>query len=81
MPHDPFDSLPSRKPHPMKKAVFQSRHTWSKPIWVLRGETQIDIVPEIGIEAAIAKPMLEELHYRAFQIEQRFLNGERRVAV
>ncbi|PSB64195.1 hypothetical protein C7B61_12515, partial [filamentous cyanobacterium CCP1] len=27
----------------------------SKPIWVLRGETQIYIVQETGIEAAIAK--------------------------
>lgn len=37
------------------KAVLQPRHTWSKPIWVLRGETQIYIVQETGIEAAIAK--------------------------
>lgn len=37
------------------KAVLQPRHTWSKPIWVLRGETQIYIVQETGIEKAIAK--------------------------
>uniref|UniRef100_A0A832H9E6 Uncharacterized protein n=1 Tax=Oscillatoriales cyanobacterium SpSt-402 TaxID=2282168 RepID=A0A832H9E6_9CYAN len=37
------------------KAVLQPRHTWSKPIWVLRGETQTYIVQETGIEAAIAK--------------------------
>lgn len=37
------------------KAVLQPRHTWSKPIWVLRGETQIYIVQETGIEAAISK--------------------------
>ncbi|MBD2056498.1 hypothetical protein H6F88_10810 [Oculatella sp. FACHB-28] len=37
------------------KAVLQPRHTWSKPIWVLRGETQIYIVQETGSEAAIAK--------------------------
>ncbi|NJR48797.1 MAG: hypothetical protein HC780_03770 [Leptolyngbyaceae cyanobacterium CSU_1_3] len=37
------------------KAVLQPRHTWSKPIWVLRGETQIYIVQETGIEEAIAK--------------------------
>lgn len=37
------------------KAVFQPRHTWSKPIWVLRGKTQIYIVQETGIEEAIAK--------------------------
>jgi hypothetical protein len=37
------------------KAVLQPRHTWSKPIWVLRGETQIYIVQATGIEAAIAK--------------------------
>nr|RNJ65981.1 MAG: hypothetical protein EDM05_28520 [Leptolyngbya sp. IPPAS B-1204] len=37
------------------KAVLQPRHTWSKPIWVLLGETQIYIVQETGIEAAIAK--------------------------
>jgi hypothetical protein len=37
------------------KAVLQPQHTWSKPIWVLRGETQIYIVQETGIEAAIAK--------------------------
>ncbi|MBD2328422.1 hypothetical protein [Alkalinema sp. FACHB-956] len=37
------------------KAVLQPRHTWAKPIWVLRGETQIYIVQETGIEAAIAK--------------------------
>lgn len=37
------------------KAVLQPRHTWSKPIWVLQGETQIYIVQETGIEAAIAK--------------------------
>lgn len=37
------------------KAVLQPRHTWSKPIWVLRGETQIYIVQETGIEEAIAR--------------------------
>ncbi|MBD1862406.1 MULTISPECIES: hypothetical protein [Trichocoleus] len=37
------------------KAVLQPRHTWSKPIWVLQGETQIYIVQEAGIEEAIAK--------------------------
>jgi len=37
------------------KAVLQPRHTWPQPIWVLRGETQIYIVQEPGIEAAIAK--------------------------
>jgi len=37
------------------KAVLRPRHTWSSPIWVLRGETQIYIVQETGIEAAIAK--------------------------
>lgn len=37
------------------KAVLQPRHTWSKPIWVLRGEAQIYIVQETAIEAAIAK--------------------------
>lgn len=37
------------------KAVLQPRHTWSKPIWVLRGGTQIYIVQETGIEEAIAK--------------------------
>ena len=39
----------------IQKAVLQPRHTWSKPIWVLRGETQIYIVQETGIEEAIAK--------------------------
>jgi len=37
------------------KAVLHPRHTWSKPIWVLRGETQIYIVQDTRIEAAIAK--------------------------
>jgi len=37
------------------KSVLQPRHTWPKPIWVLRGETQIYIVQETGVEAAIAK--------------------------
>ncbi|HBL60378.1 MAG TPA: hypothetical protein DDZ80_18540 [Cyanobacteria bacterium UBA8803] len=37
------------------KAVLQPRHIWPKPIWVLRGETQIYIVQETGIEEAIAK--------------------------
>jgi len=37
------------------KAVLQPRHTWSKPIWVLRGKTQIYIVQETGIEEVIAK--------------------------
>ncbi|MBV8885972.1 MAG: hypothetical protein JO235_18530 [Chroococcidiopsidaceae cyanobacterium CP_BM_RX_35] len=37
------------------KAVLQPRHTWSKPIWVLRSETQIYIVQETGIEEVIAK--------------------------
>jgi hypothetical protein len=41
------------------KAVLQPRHTWSKPIWVLRGETQIYIVQETGIEAAIAKVKIQ----------------------
>ncbi|MFE1746400.1 hypothetical protein [Coleofasciculus sp. H7-2] len=37
------------------KAVLQPRHTWAKPIWVLRGETQIYIAQAAGIEEAIAK--------------------------
>jgi hypothetical protein len=37
------------------KAVLHPRHTWSKPIWVLRGETQIYIAQAAGIEEAIAK--------------------------
>jgi len=37
------------------KAVLHPRHTWSKPIWVLRGETQVYIVQDTRIEAAIAK--------------------------
>jgi hypothetical protein len=37
------------------KAVLHPRHTWSKPIWVLQGETQIYIVQETGIEEATAK--------------------------
>lgn len=37
------------------KAVLQPRHTWSSPIWVLRGETQIYIAQAAGIEEAIAK--------------------------
>ncbi|NDJ19880.1 hypothetical protein [Myxacorys almedinensis] len=41
------------------KAVLQPRHTWSKPIWVLRGETQIYIVQETGIEAAISKVKIQ----------------------
>lgn len=41
------------------KVVLQPRHTWSKPIWVLRGETQIYIVQETGIEAAIAKVKIQ----------------------
>lgn len=36
------------------KAVLRPRHTWSKPIWVLRGETQIYIAQAAGIEEAIA---------------------------
>lgn len=44
------------------KAVLQPRHTWSKPIWVLRGETQIYIVQETGIEAAIAKVRTQHPH-------------------
>lgn len=30
-------------------------NTWSSPIWVLRGETQIYIAQAAGIEEAIAK--------------------------
>jgi hypothetical protein len=37
------------------KAVLQPRHTWSSPIWVLRGETQIYIAQAAGMEEAIAK--------------------------
>jgi hypothetical protein len=37
------------------KAVLQPRHTWSSPIWVLRGETQIYIAQAAGVEDAIAK--------------------------
>lgn len=37
------------------KAVLRPRHTWSNPIWVLRGETQIYIAQAAGIEEAIAK--------------------------
>jgi len=37
------------------KAVLRPRHTWSSPIWVLRGETQIYIAQAGGIEEAIAK--------------------------
>jgi hypothetical protein len=37
------------------KAVLRPRHTWSTPIWVLRGETQIYIAQAAGIEEAIAK--------------------------
>ncbi|MFM7426814.1 MAG: hypothetical protein ACKO7W_17755 [Elainella sp.] len=37
------------------KAVLRPRHTWSSPIWVLRGETQIYIAQAAGIEEAIAK--------------------------
>lgn len=44
------------------KAVLQPRHTWSKPIWVLRGETQIYIVQETGIEAAIANVKTQYPH-------------------
>jgi hypothetical protein len=41
------------------KAVLHPRHTWSKPIWVLQGETQIYIVQETGIEEAIAKVKIQ----------------------
>ena len=37
------------------KAVLRPRHTWSSPIWVLRGETQIYIAQAAGIEEALAK--------------------------
>jgi len=37
------------------KAVLRPRHTWSSPIWVLRGETQMYIAQAAGIEEAIAK--------------------------
>ena len=37
------------------KAILRPRHTWSSPIWVLRGETQIYIAQAAGIEEAIAK--------------------------
>ncbi|MBE9179325.1 hypothetical protein IQ268_12210 [Oculatella sp. LEGE 06141] len=37
------------------KAILRPRHTWSSPIWVLRGEAQIYIAQAAGIEEAIAK--------------------------
>jgi hypothetical protein len=37
------------------QAVLRPRHTWSAPIWVLRGETQIYIVQATVIEEVIAK--------------------------
>ena len=37
------------------KAVLRPRHTWSSPIWVLRGKTQIYIAQAAGIEEVIAK--------------------------
>jgi hypothetical protein len=37
------------------KAVLRPRHTWSSPIWVLRGETQIYIAQAARIEEAIVK--------------------------
>lgn len=41
------------------KAVLQPRHTWSKPIWVLRGETQIYIAQAAGLEEAITKVKIQ----------------------
>jgi hypothetical protein len=52
---DALEQLTQLSHQIIHKAVLQPRHTWSKPIWVLRGETQIYIVQETGIEEAIAK--------------------------
>jgi hypothetical protein len=52
---DPLEQLIQLSHQIIHKAVLQPRHTWSKPIWVLRGETQIYIVQETGIEEAIAR--------------------------
>ncbi len=45
--------------HIINKAALNPRHTWSKPIWVFRGETQIYIVQAAGMEEAIAKVKLQ----------------------
>jgi len=37
------------------KTVLRPRHTWSEPLWVLKGETQIYVVQATRIEEAIAK--------------------------
>ena len=37
------------------KAVLNPRHTWPKPIWVLRGAAQVYIAQGAGIEEAIVK--------------------------
>jgi len=37
------------------KAVLHPRYTWSKPIWVLRGEEKIYIAQAPGLQEAIAK--------------------------
>lgn|GEM_PF-5324258 len=50
------------------KAVLQPRHTWSKPIWVLQGETQIYIVHETGIEEPIAKVKTQHPQETAEQV-------------
>ena len=52
---DALGSLIQASHQIIHKAVLRPRHKWSKPIWVLRGETQIYIVQETGIEEAIAK--------------------------
>ena len=44
------------------KAVLNPRHTWPKPIWVLRGAEQIYIAQGTGIEEVIAKIKTQHPH-------------------
>lgn len=44
------------------KAVLNPRHTWPKPIWVLRGAEQIYIAQGAGIEEVIAKIRTQHPH-------------------
>ena len=44
------------------KAVLNPRHTWPKPIWVLRGAHQIYIAQAAGIEEVIAKIRIQHPH-------------------
>ena len=52
---DALESLIQASHQIIDKAALRPRHTWSKPIWVLRGETQIYIAQAAGVEEVIAK--------------------------